>query len=137
MKGDKIHYRKGYKYQLDGDYSIQTPVTGYNIDTEYIRLTPDGMLTMRHGYAWDGASGTTFDTKSSMRGALVHDGFYDLLRQELISHNERCKVDDLLHDICEEDGMWKWRADLWFIAVRKFGITAADPEHSHPIIEAP
>ncbi len=137
MKGDHIYYLDGYKYQLSRAYSVKTSITGYDIETDFIRLEPNGVLTIRAGYAWDGASGPTIDTKSSMRGALVHDAFYQLEREERISQKERAKIDRELHDICVEDGMWGWRADLWLFAVRKFGIFAASPENDHPAIEAP
>lgn len=137
MRGDKIYYKSGYKYQLARCYAGQTPIAGYGILTPFIELTPGGMLTINTGYAWDGASGPTLDTKSSMRGSLVHDAFYQLEREELISQKEREKIDRLLHDICIQDGMWGWRADLWLWAVRKFGIFAASPEADHSPIEAP
>lgn len=73
MKYDKIKYRAGYKYQLVSDYIIETKILGYNIDTKYIKLFPDGKLTIIEGYAWDGCSGPTKDDKTNMRGGLVHD----------------------------------------------------------------
>jgi len=137
MKGDKIYYKSGFKYQLVRCYSLLTPIAGYNVLTSFIQLDPDGILTIKKGYAWDGASGPTLDTKSSMRGSLVHDAFYQLEREEHISQRERKKIDMLLHDICVEDEMWGWRADLWLWAVRKIGIFAASPEADHPPKEAP
>lgn len=137
MKGDHIYFKDGYKYQLARCYSLQTPIIGYDIKTLFICLESNGILTINKGYAWDGASGPTYDSKSSMRGSLVHDTFYQLEREELISQKEREKIDILLHDICIEDGMWGWRADLWLWAVRKFGIFAANPESDHPPLEAP
>ncbi len=136
-KGDKIYYKKGFKYQLSRCYSLRVNITGHDIDTPFIILSPNGVLAIRKGYAWDGPSGPTFDSKSSMRGSLVHDAFYQLEREELISLKDRRKIDELLHDICIEDGMWKWRADLWLWAVRKFGIFSANPEADHPPTEAP
>lgn len=137
MMGDHIHYRDGYKYRLMEDYVIQTPITGYSISTDYITLNKDGKMRIKKGYAWDGASGPTFDSKSSMRASLVHDACYELERCELISLKLRDKIDCLLRDICREDGMWAWRANLWLWAVRKFGIFAADPGGDHPILVAP
>jgi hypothetical protein len=137
MIGDKIYYKSGFKYQLARCYSILTTIIGYDIKSPYIELTPKGVLTINKGYAWDGASGPTIDTKSSMRGSLVHDAFYQLEREELISQKERKKIDVELHDICVEDGMWGFRADIWLWAVRKFGIFAASPENDHPPTEAP
>jgi len=81
MEKGKIFYRKGYKYQLHVDYQILIPIHGFSINTLYLELTQAGLLTICQGYAWDGASGPTIDTKSSMRAALVHDALDQLLRE--------------------------------------------------------
>lgn len=125
MKGDTIEYRKGYKYQLNKDYSVATEIKSYNIDTLFIKLTPDGILTGRAGYAWDGASGPTIDTLNSMRGSLVHDMLYQLMREKLIPMSYREPADRLLKNICKEDGMFFIRAEAWFIGVDIFAAKAA------------
>jgi hypothetical protein len=137
MKGDKIKYTSGYKYQLAEDYSIQTTITGYDIDIDFIKLTPAGMLTIKKGYAWDGASGPTIDTPSTFRGSLVHDALYQLMREDLIGQHNRIIADCYLRDICIEDGMWKWRANLWYNGVRKFAMSAANSENDREILTAP
>lgn len=133
----KIYYKDGYKYQLSRCYGMQTPVTGYRTSCPFILLDSKGYLIIEDGYAWDGASGPTWDSKSSMRGSLVHDAFYQLEREGLLPQSERGKIDKMLHDICVEDGMWGWRADLWLWAVRKFAGYAASPKNNHPPLEAP
>lgn len=75
-----IIYSEGYKYQLQRDHTELTPVTGVSIVDDYFVLTQNGLLTVRKGYAWDGASGPTFDTLNSMRPSLVHDVFCQVLR---------------------------------------------------------
>jgi hypothetical protein len=137
MKDGKIQYTAGYKYQTYHDYSLQTQITGYDVDTEFIKLTPWGMLTIWRGYAWDGASGPTMDTKSSMRGSLVHDALYQLLREEKISQHYRKLADEMLRDICIEDGMWAWRARLWYSGVRRLAMSAANAENEKKVITAP
>jgi len=137
MKGDHIYYRDGYKYVLSQDYTVQTVIKHYSIDTVFISLTPDGVLTIRKDYAWDGASGPTVDTKTSMRGSLVHDALYQLEREGLVSINDRKDADKMLRDICIEDGMMEWRARLWYLSVRLFGGTAADSNIEYPSLTAP
>jgi hypothetical protein len=133
-----ISYKKGFKYQLHEDYRIQTSIhPSEPIETTYIRLATSGELTIKKGYAWDGASGLTIDSKSSMRGALVHDALYQLLRMKLLSQAYRSYADALLRDICVEDGMWKWRANTWYRAVRKFADFAADPKNKKQVLTAP
>lgn len=137
MKGDHIKYRAGYKYQLAADYSVETNILGYNIDTEYLKLVPNGILTLKEGYAWDGASGPTYDSKDSMRGSLVHDALYQLMRLGLLPESCREQSDKLLHDICVEDGMNGVRAALWQLMVEEFAGSAAKNGTDRPIITAP
>jgi hypothetical protein len=137
MKGDKIYYREGFKYQLCRAYSVATKVIGFSAKTPYIELTPDGILTISNGYAWDGASGPTVDTRTSMRGSLVHDAGYQLLRLGLIPQSTRPLWDDELHDICVEDGMWHWRAEAWEEAVSHFAAGCAESGSEPEILEAP
>lgn len=86
----KIHYRAGYKYQLVKDYSQQLDLRlPADIITEYISLSKSGLLTMFKGYAWDGCSGPTYDDKTNMRGGLLHDGGYQLMRLGLLSQEYR------------------------------------------------
>jgi len=137
MKGDKIYYRKGYKYQLARTYSIQTDIYGYDIHTEFIDLTPEGLLTIKQGYAWDGASGPTRDTPSSMRGSLIHDGLYQLIREAHLPASLRERADQYLKEICLEDEMLPERAEVWFIMVREFAGPAAESKNDRKIIVAP
>lgn len=117
-----IQYRKGYKYQLNADYQeyvgIKAPRGGIN--TQWLSLSETGWLTVRKGYAWDGPSGPTIDTKDSLRGSLVHDALYQLMRLGLLSQSYRDEADALLKKLCIEDGMNPARAELWYIGVRMF-----------------
>lgn len=109
-----IVYRGGYKYQLVETYrvglTIRPPQTVLH---DYIRLDTDGTLTIRAGYAWDGPSGPTFDTKGFMRGSLVHDALYQLMGDGLLPLSEREAADATLRRICLEDGMSQVRA--WWV----------------------
>jgi len=110
----QIKYRSGYKYQLVETYSTKTAVYPVNnIHAKYLSLSTSGVLTIRSGYAWDGPSGPTFDTKTFMRGALVHDALYELMRQGYLSKTYRSAADNELKKICLEDGMCRLRA--WYV----------------------
>ena len=138
MKGDKIKYRKGYKYQLASDYTVEVGIfPPKSIATRWCLLSNNGFLTILGGYAWDGPSGPTWDTKSSMRGSLVHDALYQLIRLGLLDISWREKADDLLHDICVEDGMVHARAELWEEMVSIFAGSAAKYDSEPEILEAP
>ena len=134
---NQIKYTKGYKYQLAEYYEIQTEILGYDIDLGFLKITEAGILAFFTGYAWDGASGPTIDTKSSMRGSLVHDGLYQLMRSGCLPLTYRRYADSLLQSICKEDGMWTIRANLWFVGVKDFAASAADPKNRKKIIIAP
>lgn len=114
----KIKYVSGFKYQLARDYAIQTPIIGESVTDDFFCLTPDGLLTVKNGYAWDGASGPTFDSKSSMRASMVHDVFCVAMRDNRLSYSKwQDTVNAFFRQMCIEDGMWIWRANLWHSAV--------------------
>ena len=123
MRGDRIRYRKGYKYQLVNDYRVRVDVIPeYDIETEFVQLDRAGILTIRHGYAWDGPSGPTFDTANFMRGSLVHDALAGLLRDTYLDRSVFfTAINRELQKICLEDGMWRVRAWWVFIGVEYLG----------------
>ena len=65
-----MKYKEGYKYVLAEDYKIKTPIIGNSIKHDYFTLAKNGTLTVKKGFAWDGASGPTLDTKDSMSPSL-------------------------------------------------------------------
>lgn len=132
-----IQYRDGYKYQLVETYTCRVSIVGQNARSEFIDLEPDGKLTICHGYAWDGPSGPTVDTKNFMRGSLVHDALYQLLREGLIPQELRQAADMILRDICREDGMSAPRAWWVYNGVRLGGGPAAAIGSSRPVKTAP
>ena len=135
---DQIQYYDGYKYQLAADYSIKVPITGFSTSNRYIRLVPDGTLTIREDYAWDGPSGPTADTPDSMRASLVHDALYQLMRDGSIPEATfRPIADEVFHQILLEDGMLPLRAALWYKGVRMFGEPYANPAQVKPVLTAP
>ncbi len=136
---DCIRYNGGYKYQLKQGYSLAIDILPASpISTAFVELGSDGRLTLRKGYAWDGPSGPTIDTKNFMRGSLVHDALYQLMReQQLDKARYRDQADRLLQRLCREDGMSALRAWWVYQGVKRFGDPAADPSNNHPPILAP
>ena len=138
MADHHIKYRGGYKYQLVKEYKVEVSVVPEeNIQSDYIDLNTEGLLTIKKGYAWDGPSGPTIDTKNFMRGSLVHDALYQLMRYKLIEGKWREAADDEMRRICLEDGMCRLRA--WYVhrGVRLGAGFAASPEQKKEIITAP
>lgn len=134
-----IFYKKGYKYQLNVDYSTNIPVKpDSNINSDYIVLSSDGDLTIKKGYAWDGPSGPTVDTLNFMRGSLVHDALYQLMREgRLDKDKQRKPADRLLQKMCREDGMSSMRSWWVYQGLRLGGGPAADQENKKPVVKAP
>ena len=132
-----IQFKRGYKYQLQAGCAIRLPEladpTRGPIITYWIELDPDGTMRFRPGYAWDGASGPTYDSKSSMRPSLPHDGGYQLIRMGLLPMSCRPKLDAAFHRMCKEDRMLPPRAWLWFHLVRIFAESAAKPGTERPV----
>ena len=120
-----LKYQKisGYKYRVVKTTWIKLPwLKGLTHSGDFIKILSKGDLIALSGYAWDGPSGLTFDTKSSIRGSLWHDVGYQLIRQGVLSKAlYKPLFDKLLYDTCLEDGMWEWRANLWYGAVTKLG----------------
>ena len=63
-----------------------------------------------------------------MRGSLVHDALYQLLREKKIEQDQRLKADKILREICLDCGMSKIRAWWVFKGVRLGGASSAKPD---------
>ena len=135
-----MKYKKGYKYQLVEDYQIKVPDVKIpkrvSTDNDYVSMGIYGDVLIRAGYAWDGAT-SAIDTKNFMRGSLVHDALYQLIRRGLLDSSYRKQADDILRQILREDGM-SWVRSLWvYKAVRMFGGKYILPKSSREVLEAP
>ena len=123
---------KHWKYLLTQDYQIclkDTPVKPGLVQTDFILLLrvadKKEWLKIKNAYAWDGPSGPAIDTKSFMRGSLVHDALYQLMREKHLDRKLwRPYVDKLLRKICLEDGMSKFRAWYVYHGVRLFAASS-------------
>jgi hypothetical protein len=111
-----------YKYQLTSPYEYDLPTMPWPmVITPYVSILR-GTLRLEIGYAWDGPSGPTIDTTSFMRGSLVHDALYQLIRLGYLDRNIYKPVaDKILQAMCLADGMWPVRAWYVYQAVRLFG----------------
>lgn len=134
---DYIKYKKGYKYQLYENYSIQTAVKGYSVNDQFLKLTYNGLLTCEVGYAWDGPSGPAIDTSTFMRASLVHDAFYQLMRLNHVPRKYRDYADRLMKQICLDDEMWFLRAEWCYRAVSNFSKQFTEEEFAKKVLIAP
>lgn len=117
------------------------PFPANEIETRYLWLgrgPTKQSLIVKAGYAWDGPSGPTIDTLNFMRGSLVHDALYQLMRLGHLDKNTyRIFADRELQRICNEDGMWRIRAQFVYWGVRIGGNPGSRYGSENPIVEAP
>lgn len=137
-----IRMGSNWKYRLAETIQIKTrirPSGGLPIERDFFRLDLDGTLTVRAGYCWDGPSGPAFDTKTFMRGSLVHDVFYQMIRLGLLPSFCKEDADAELLAICREDGMMEMRVRWVGLALRTFGSrrTTPLPGDILKVLEAP
>jgi hypothetical protein len=122
----KYTKRRNWKYLVHEDEIFETGIKlDSSIRTKFLSMDEDGALLIKKGYAWDGASGPTFDSKNTMLGSLVHDSLYQLMREGWLDFTWRKRADELLRDIMISKGMTKIRARLWYRAVRKTAYKSA------------
>lgn len=143
----KIKYKelKKYKYQLAENYFVNVGIVPKKTifepanRKEFLRLETNGVLSIFAGYAWDGPSGPTWDSKNFLRGSLVHDALYQLIRQKHLPEEYRSRADQILYEICLQDGMSGFRALYVYKAVQLFGASSAKPTATKEqiILEAP
>ena len=133
-----LHYKAGYRYIVHETIAFITPIrTGEDIITQYVALNGAGVLAISKGFAWDGASGPTIDTRNSMRASLAHDALYALIRLEKLDHKWKAMIDKLFYDLLLEDGMCRVRATIWYWAVSRFAEPATKPSAERPVLVAP
>jgi hypothetical protein len=135
-----MKYRKRkYKYQLVEPHVTQTGIFGYDFDTIYFSLTPDGVLTGKTLYAWDGCSGPTVDdedrrveelnndTSRTAVPGLDHDMKYQALRLGLLPLELKTIIDREFHDALIDRGFNPLRADIWHMGVHFGGGSSCVP----------
>lgn len=133
-----IEYKAGFKYQLHKTYVQDTAIyPSEPVKTRYISLSMEGKLHIHYGYAYDGPSGPTIDTKSSMRGALVHDAFYQLMRMGLLDRKWKAAIDKLFESMLVQDKMCRCRARIWYRGVQKLAGDATLAENVKKVHTAP
>jgi len=117
-----VKYRKlkGYKYETLDDELVEIPEIQVRAWNDYISLD-HGILIIKQRYAWDGASGPAFDTKTFMLGSLIHDALYQLMREGKLDRKWRKRADMILRRVCISEGMGKFRAWYAYRFVRIFG----------------
>jgi len=125
----KLTYREldDYKYQVHGNFVIQTGIFGINALTEFISLERDGLLGIKANYAWNGSNWS--GDKRAMFASLVHDALYQLMKLGLLSRTVfRKPADALYRDLCIAEGMSKIEASVRYRGLQWFGKGSTYPK---------
>jgi len=119
--------RVTYKYQLRKTlvHELTTPIltAGISVGNDFVQLQ-DGVLTIKCGYAWDGASGPTIDTQSTMMASLIHDAGYQLMREGWLHWRYKELFDEELKQVMLQKGALPLRAGYYKAAVARYGHAA-------------
>jgi len=109
-----------YKYQLKSESSFKTEIKGYKVESDYYSLDVAGWLSLKKGYAWNGAT-AAIDSEDFMNASAIHDAFYQMIAQGELPEAERISADEELRRFCIAAGMTRLRAQYVYLAVRVFG----------------
>ena len=111
-----------YKFKVEENFSIELPFKIPDFEHPYAS-SKDGILSVKKGYAWDGASGPIINTRDTLVASLVHDVLYQAMRLNLIkSSKENRKIADKnFFEILKMNGVNSIRRKVWYLAVRLFG----------------
>ena len=111
-----------YKFKVEENFSIKLPFKIPDFEHEYAS-SKDGILSVKKGYAWDGASGPIINTRDTLVARLVHDVLYQAMRLNLIkSSKENRKIADKnFFEILKMNGVNSIRRKVWSFAVKLFG----------------
>jgi len=122
-----MKYIDGFKHQLAEDEYYQSDIEGYWIIDKYYTLNGSGVIRAKAGFAWDGATGS-IDTATNMRASLFHDIGCLMVAREQIPYGEIQKVNQMFHNILEEDCMNPMRRWWHFKAVTAHFADGTKPE---------
>lgn len=122
----KFRELNSYKYKLTEDYSVKTELIPpkdiyYPEEKPFIVLTKKGILTLKEGFCWDGASGPTWDDETNIIPSAVHDALYQLDRIKVFEYSIRLYADQFFEKLLEKNGMNPIRRKIYYYGLRAFG----------------
>ena len=129
---------RAYKFQVYETEVTKTPIIPEKeIYHEFFMLLMDGTLTVKKGYAWDGASGPVIQTKALLKASLAHDVFFQCMRVGLLPKSYFEVVNKFLQIQCIQFGMNKLFAWGVYQAVQTCGKKYIEPrpEDKNPVME--
>lgn len=126
MKYTKI---TSYKYELYEDLTVNLPeLVKYSFYHGYFNMV-EGRLTICKGYAWDGVSGPTIDTKNTFVAGVVHDALYQAIREKFLPPIEKKSADKIFRRLLRENRMSWFRSQYFYLGVKWFGKSHIKAKH--------
>jgi len=116
-----------YKYKLVRlfTWTNHDLLSNIEVTSPYIRIRK-GKMTLKAGYAWDGVT-AYHDRPSLMRGSLIHDAMYQLLREGLLPPSSRKLADIIYRKVIVADGTSNLLSWVMYTVLRFMGGKHAAP----------
>ena len=132
------YYKADFKYQLaEDEWAYVNICPEIDVITDFIELKETGWLRIKKGYAWDGASGPTWDDRTNLTPSLVHDALAQLIRNKKLPFRLVDRTNKLLGEMCISRGMWRIRAWAWVKALSLTHGRFADARQARKVHYAP
>lgn len=112
-----------YRYKLERNYKFfDVRFFGKEIKHPYFEIY-DGNITIKEGYAWDGATGlpSFLQTIALVRPSLIHDIICQAVDERYLEVEFRAVGDKIFYDLCLEEGINKFKAKIMYFAVKVYG----------------
>lgn len=116
----EMHYAKS-KFTVYKTFVIQTNTRGFHIKTDLYTLYKSGLLKVKKGYSWDGASGA-IDTEDIILASCIHDIFCEMINDGLLPDYVQAIADEDFRLIEKKQGMHWFRRGYTYMAVRLYMI---------------
>jgi len=126
LKHYKFQVMEFFEMELNQKFPDVTLIHNIPSELPFVRIE-NNVIKIRKWYAWDGASGA-INTATFIRGSLVHDALYQLIREGCLDPKYRFEADNEMRSINIASGMSGLRAWYTYQAVRLFGGNAIKPE---------
>ena len=137
MEDPRLFYKAGYKYQLTREYYFKTHIqVDVVVETDWIRLDTDGQMTVKKGYAWNGASMVP-DTQASIFASCGHDATGQLMQLGLISWSWLPISNYEYYKHCLAGGMCELFAMAEYDGLKLFSEVYMKGEDPDIVLEAP
>ena len=139
MSKPVVKYQDGYKNFLYETYKDHVAIyPGKSIKTDYGSLDEKGNVEIYRKFVWDGCSGPTIATKTTIRAGLLHDFLYRLMKHGLLDSILWRRMADIEFRIrLREDGCNWLRTWYYYRSVVAFGGSAVDPINRKKVKIAP